>query len=83
VVSIPNEIYEAARRSGVKSAEVAHWIQEKLAAAGVSSEASPADWPEDIWDAYKALREAHEPGACSGSAKGLFKGLGISGDHTK
>jgi len=74
---IPNEILEASRREGVKSPLVANWLRAQLEGAGVGPEVSPADWPEAIWQAYRQLREAHEPGSCGGSAARLFEDLDL------
>ena len=76
MIIIPNELYEAARRSGIQSPVIARWIRNALAEAGVSPDASPAEWPEALWAAYKRLRESIEPDACGGSAKRLLEKLG-------
>lgn len=74
-ISIPGKILEAARLKGAKTPVVAEWLRKQLEDAGVNPEASPADWPEPLWQAYKDLREAHEPGSCGGSAARLFENL--------
>lgn len=77
-ISIPSEILEAARRDGAKTPVVAEWLRKQLDDAGVNPEASPADWPESLWQAYKELREAHDPGSCGGSVARLFENLNKS-----
>ncbi len=75
MLNIPQNILETARQSGVQDPAVSAWFRERIIEAGVSFDASPADWPQELWDTYKTLREAHEPGACGGSAKRLFETL--------
>jgi len=75
VITIPNRVLQAARESGVKSVAVSIWLNTLLVSSGIAPDASPADWPEDIWQAYKRLREAVEPGSTGGSAKHLLDTL--------
>lgn len=75
MLTIPTEIITAAVSGGVKSEPVATWLKAQLTAANVPLDASPAEWPADIWESYAALRTAagEEPQAVS--AKGLFESL--------
>ncbi len=76
MLTIPDPIRDAARRGGAKSPKVTAWLKSVLDGAGVSRDASPADWPQEVWDAYCILRDTQEPPPLD-SARRLFEELGI------
>lgn len=80
MLTIPTDIIKAATTDGVACPVVSQWFATLRAERGISADASPADWPEDVWAAYRTLREAHEPGACGGSAASLLRSLDLPGE---
>ena len=76
MIPIPDSILESATRNGIAASDVSEWFLSALRAAGVADR-SPAEWPDDLWQAYRTLREAREPDAFKVSARHLFQSLNL------
>jgi hypothetical protein len=77
VITIPDNILSIAKTEGVTAMPVVRWVEDQLAAAGLASDASPAEWPAALWDAYLQLKG--ETDAVETNARGLFNKLNIPG----
>lgn len=57
-IQIPTDILEAARASDITPTAVSAWFYALLTERGIPIETSPADYPEDVWEAFHAISEA-------------------------
>lgn len=55
---IPANIFELAKQHSFKSVEVSRYFKKILAAADLTTDDSPADYPQEVWEIYKALADA-------------------------
>lgn len=73
---IPHNIRDIAKAQGINAGPVVHWLLDQLAAVGLTAQASPADWPADVWAAYTELKG--DAGAVGANTSSLFEKLDIS-----
>jgi len=81
MIPIPDSILESATREGINASDVSEWFLSALRAAGMEDR-SPAEWPDELWQVYRTLREPREPDAFKVDARHLFESLNFFEDDS-
>lgn len=57
-INIPTAIIESARADFNEDSPAGKWFTQLLRTRDIEADASPADYPDDVWVAYKRLSQA-------------------------